>query len=262
MHPSITGKKLVIFDLDGTLTPSKQYMRPSVAEAVSSLIGVIKVAIISGEAFGQFEVQFLRSLPPANENLTNLYILTTSGARIYTWKREWHPSFGDALLSPADKKKIFAAFEYAFSATGYVKPATVYGEMIEDRDAQITFSAFGQKAPLELKQSWDPTREKREKLVNALREKLPEFDVKIGGTTSIDVTLRGVNKGYGIHKLEQHLGIPLHDMIFVGDALYYGGNDYPAKATGVDCIEVSGPEETEALIRSWLQELSGRAPSA
>ena len=61
-----------------------------------------------------------------------------------------------------------------------------------------------------------------------------------------------MNKAYGIHKLEQYLNIPLADMVFVGDALFYGGNDYPVKATGIDCIEVKGPEETERLIKTWF----------
>ena len=77
--------------------------------------------------------------------------------------------------------------------------------------------------------------------------------MRIGGTTSIDITRRGVNKAYGIHKLEQYLKIPIDRMVFVGDALFYGGNDYPAKTTGVDCISVTGPEETKKLIEGWLQ---------
>jgi hypothetical protein len=77
--------------------------------------------------------------------------------------------------------------------------------------------------------------------------------VRIGGTTSIDVTPRGVNKAYGIRKLEEYLKVSQDRIVFVGDALYQGGNDYPAKATGVDCIQVKGPEETKQLIQAWLR---------
>jgi hydroxymethylpyrimidine pyrophosphatase-like HAD family hydrolase len=62
-----------------------------------------------------------------------------------------------------------------------------------------------------------------------------------------------VNKAYGIMKLVQFLKITIPDVVFVGDALFYGGNDYPAKSTGADCVQVNGPEDTAKLIRSWLE---------
>jgi HAD superfamily hydrolase (TIGR01484 family) len=128
----------------------------------------------------------------------------------------------------------------------------LYGEIIEDRGSQITFSALGQNAPAEIKYAWDPTRSKREAIANAIRKKIPEFDVRVGGATSVDITRKGVNKAYGIMKMAQYLNLTIHDIVFVGDALFYGGNDYPAKTTGVDCVSVKGPEETANLIRSWL----------
>ncbi len=124
--------------------------------------------------------------------------------------------------------------------------------MIEDRVSQMTFSGLGQDAPLQLKLSWDPKHEKRQRIVGLMKEKLPSFDIRIGGTTSIDVTRRGVNKAYGVHKLEHFMKIPIYNMLFVGDSLFYGGNDYPVKATGIDCVDVTGPEETEKVIASWL----------
>jgi phosphomannomutase len=55
---------------------------------------------------------------------------------------------------------------------------------------------------------------------------LPDFAVRIGGSTSIDITRQGIDKGYGIIKLSQASEIPLGDMMFIGDALYPGGNDH------------------------------------
>jgi hypothetical protein len=136
--------------------------------------------------------------------------------------------------------------------TKYEKPTKTFGTLIEDRGSQITFSALGQSAPVELKYAWDPMRTKRERMAAILSEKLPEFEVRVGGATSVDITKRGINKGFGIRKLEQFLKIESEDIVFIGDALFYGGNDYPAKATGVDCISVKGPEETKELIKSWL----------
>ena len=72
----------------------------------------------------------------------------------------------------------------------------------------------------------------------------------MGGETSIDVTKPGIDKGYGIRKLRDILGITLEEMIFIGDALFPGGNDYPAKEAGVVSIEVRDPNETKRVIEA------------
>lgn len=245
------SKKLIIFDKDGTLTPSKSPMDQEMAGLLVRLLEQKKVAIISGSGFPLFENQVLKVLPYDSKNLSNLLILPVSGTRLYAWRGAWSEQYAEHM-SPVEKGKIMAALNSSLKEAGYVQPKNVYGDIIEDRGSQITFSALGQNAPLNEKEAWDPTREKRQKIVLLLQPKIPEFDIRIGGITSIDITKKGVNKGYGIRKLEEFLKVSPDDMLFIGDALYPGGNDYPAKATGVDCISVSGPEETKKLIASWL----------
>ncbi len=245
------SKKLIIFDLDGTLSPSKSPLEPDMAALLIRLLETKKVAVISGGGYPQFETQFLKALPISSERFSGLYLLPTSGTRLYVWRGSWCEQYAEHL-TPPEKEKILSALNAALQSTGWVKPAKSYGQLIEDRGSQITFSALGQGAPLAEKLAWDPSREKREKIAEIIRAKIPSFEVRIGGSTSIDITRRGINKGYGIRKLEEYLKIPLDEILFVGDALFHGGNDYPAKATGVDCIQVSGPEETKKLISSWL----------
>lgn len=245
------SKQLYIFDLDGTLAKSKAPMDADMAELIIKLLKSKKVAVISGGGYPQFQAQFLRTLPSGSENLSNLYLLPTSGTRLYIWQGNWIQKYAENLL-PKEKEKILYALGYALKVAGYEKPQTVYGDLIEDRGSQITFSALGQNAPVDAKYAWDPKRVKREKIAEVLASKLPEFDVRIGGSTSIDITRKGINKAYGIRKLEQYLNIESDFIVFVGDALFFGGNDYPARATGVDCIQVSGPEETKKLLESWV----------
>lgn len=245
------SKELIIFDLDGTLTPSKSPMDTEMGKLLAQLISKKKVAVISGGGLPQFQVQFLHSLPAESDNLTNLFILPTSGARLYAWKGSWVEQYAEHL-SPPEKDKIMTNLNVTLPAAGYQMPEKIYGQLIEDRGSQITFSALGQTAPLELKLAWDPSRAKLQKIAAALKERLPEFEVSIGGTTSIDITHRGINKSFAIRKLEEYLKMPLDHMLFVGDAIFPGGNDYPAKATGIDCIPVKGPEETKQLIREWV----------
>jgi hypothetical protein len=83
---------------------------------------------------------------------------------------------------------------------------------------------------------------------------LPEFDVKTGGSTSIDVTRPGINKAYGVRKISEHLGIPIGEMLYIGDALFPGGNDAVVKETGIPTQQTSGPDETAEMIRALLRD--------
>jgi len=130
----------------------------------------------------------------------------------------------------------------------------VCGELIEDRGTQITFSALGQEAPLEVKQGWDVTGEKREVIIKLLRPRLPNYDIKIGGKTSIDVTRKGIDKAFGVKKIQEILNIPLNKMLFIGDSLFQGGNDYSVKELCVDCVEVRNPEHTKKIISELIKE--------
>jgi HAD superfamily hydrolase (TIGR01484 family) len=251
MNNNISKYDLIIFDLDGTLTPSKSALGADMGEALTKLLEKKKVAVISGCNFEQFKDQFLKILPVDANIYKNLIILPTSGSGMYLWNDGWKLEYSDNL-SPNEKMKIRMALDLALKELPFLKPETTYGDQIEDRGSQITFSALGQKAPLAAKAAWDPDRSKREALAKSLLAKLPEFDVTIGGMTSDDVTHHGVNKAYGIRKIEGYLKLGMDKILFVGDALMPGGNDYPAKSTGVDCKQVSGPEETLKLINSWL----------
>ena len=85
-----------------------------------------------------------------------------------------------------------------------------------------------------------------------LEQLIPGFAVRLGGTTSVDVTKLGIDKGYGMRKLRDTLGIGLHEMLFIGDALFPGGNDYPAKEAGVESIQVRDPNESKRVIEAIL----------
>ena len=243
-------KTLAIFDLDGTLALSKAALDPEMATLLTALLGVVGVAIISGGAMPQFEKQVVAQLP-GSSGLERLSLLPTNGTRFYrhadnAWKLLYSEDF-----TPAQKQKIIAALSAAVAASGFAA-SKVWGETIEDRESQITYSALGQEAPLDAKKTWDPDFAKRQKIKAALATTLPEFSIALGGTTSVDVTLPGIDKAYGIRKLRDVLGIPIEQMLYVGDALFPGGNDYPARSTGATCIQVRDPEETKRVIETII----------
>jgi len=247
-------KKLIVFDLDGTLAESKSSLDAEMAALLSTLLGLVKVAVISGGNWAQFEKQLLANLPH-NEHLKNLSLLPTCGTKFYKYESDWEQLYAENFTSD-EKKKIISSLKQTMDASEF-KVKKVWGEIIEDRDSQITFSALGQQAPIEEKKKWDPDFTKRKKMKARLDDLIPEFSVRLGGITSIDVTKPGIDKAYGIRKLRDTLGIAIDEMIFIGDALFPGGNDYPAKAAGVVSIQVRDPNESKRVIETIVACLDG-----
>jgi HAD superfamily hydrolase (TIGR01484 family) len=252
-------KKLIVYDLDGTLAESKSSIDPEMSTRLHDLLGVAKVAIISGGDWPQFEKQVLAQLPH-DERLLNLSILPTCGTKFFQYDGDWKNLYAEDFTAD-EKEKIVSSLNKAIEQAGF-KAAKVWGEVIEDRGSQITFSALGQQAPLEEKNKWDADYAKRKKIKAILDPLIPGFSVRMGGATSIDVTKPGIDKAYGIRKLKDVLGISLKEMIFVGDALFPGGNDYPAEQTGVISIPVRGPHETKRVIETVIACLSDHGQEA
>jgi len=242
-------KKLIVFDLDGTLAPSKSSLDAEMSSLVRDLLEIIKVAVISGGAWLQFEKQVLSNLPQ-NTRLASLSILPTCGTQFFQYTGQWKKLYAEDFTAD-EKEKIVSSLNKAVLAAGFPVEKT-WGETIEDRGSQITYSALGQQAPLEEKVKWDADFAKRKKIKTILDTLIPEFSVRLGGATSIDVTKPGIDKAYGIRKLRDILGIPLKEMIYVGDALFPGGNDYPAEQAGVISIPVRGPDETKRVIEAII----------
>jgi phosphomannomutase len=238
-------KQLVAFDLDGTLAESKQPLQEPMGEALADLLGVAHVAVISGGDWPQFEKQVASRLP-ARADLTRLWLMPTTGTKLYRYDAKWYAVYAE-LFDDAQKKAIFEAFDASLKATGFV-PEKTWGERIEDRGSQITFSALGQQAPLDAKEHWDPDFAKRKVIQADLRTRLPGLSINMGGATSIDITREGVDKAYGLKKLRDASGIELDAMMFIGDAIFPGGNDYPAKELGLDTVKVRDPQETLSVI--------------
>jgi len=238
-------KKLVAFDLDGTLALSKQPLDDDMAERIADLLDVCLVDIISGGDWPQFEKQVVSRLPE-RAKLANLFIQPTTGTKLYRWSGEWKPVYAE-LFSDDERHHIETALDDAVKAEGLDEGQT-WGDRIEDRGSQITFSGLGQEAPLIAKNNWDADRSKREALQKRLRQALPHLSINIGGSTSIDITRKGVDKQYGLTKLLPIVGVGKAEVLFVGDAIFPGGNDYPAKEMGLDTIKVDEIEQTRLVI--------------
>ena len=234
-------KTMIAFDLDGTLAESKQPLGEEMAGLLADLLHVANVAVISGGDWPQFETQVVERLP-ARADLGRLFIMPTTGTKLYRYNGEWQAIYAE-VFDEAERDAILKAVEEAKREAGLDKEKT-WGEQIEDRGSQITFSGLGQQAPLDAKKAWDPDFAKRKALQATLRKALPELSVNVGGSTSIDITRKGIDKAYGMTKLSEYAGVPWSAILFMGDAIYPGGNDDPVRAAGIDTIKVRDVAET------------------
>jgi len=245
--------EVIAFDMDGTLTPSKSPLEKDVSELFSKLLREYKVSVISGATLGQFEKQFLANLSATPEQLKNLYLQPTNGSVFCSFEEAWKCTSA-YTFSDDEKKTIINAIDKMFVETEYQKPEKIYGELIEDRDTQITFSALGQEAPLELKKGWDPDYGKRRPMADVLSRLLPELSIHVGGSTSIDITRKGIDKAYGITELMKKLGVSKDKVLYVADDMDASGNNATVATLGVETRAVKGPEESKQVITSLLSE--------
>ena len=196
-------KKLIVFDLDGTLAASKAPVDPEMSGLLHELLAIVKVAVISGGGWPQFEKQLVSNLPH-DKLLANLSLLPTCGTEFYRYESaDWKKIYSEDFTTD-QREKILDSLKKAIGVADF-KIEKLWGEQIEDRGSQITFSALGQQAPLEEKEKWDSDFAKRKKIKAILDTFIPEFSVRIGGATSIDITKPGIDKAYGIGKLQDTL---------------------------------------------------------
>lgn len=241
-----------MFDLDGTLAESKQPITREMAERLTKLLALTRIAVISGGALPQFLSQIVAQLPE-NANLSNLYLIPTSGAALYELHLgEWKKIYEERLTED-ETWTIDSAMREAIIETGVINLSVPsYDERIEHRGSQVTLSALGQKAPVDLKVAWDPDHSKREALRAAIAKRLPRFQVKIGGKTSVDVTKMGIDKAYGVRKLCERLHLDESTALYVGDELGPNGNDEAVFKTNIQTRPVRDTEDTTDLIDSLL----------
>jgi hypothetical protein len=247
-------KKIVVADLDGTLTPSKAAIEQSMVKLITRLLNIKDLAVIGGGRYTQFQDQFVTKLPSKSSSFSRLYLFPTNATAFYRFVGgQWKQIYIENL-TPEERAKVLHAFDVALPEAGYRKPVPVFGDIVEDRGTQVTFSAFGKDAPIEVKKTWDPDAKKRQEIKKHLEKYIPEFQISIGGMTSVDVTRKGIDKAYGIMKIKEILGYEIDDMMYIGDALFEGGNDYPVRRTGVECVQVNDPHDTEKILEAVIAE--------
>ena len=254
LYSSRVIPKLVAFDLDDTLAPSKSRLPEEMARIVARLLDHTSVCVISGGQFGQFRTQVVEALDALGApRLDRLHLLPACGTQYYRCvDGQWQRIYIEALTDD-EKSRAAEAVETCARDLGLWEERT-WGPVLEDRESQITFSALGQQAPVDAKKAWDPSGDKKLTLREAVARKLPDLEVRAGGSTSVDITRIGRDKSFGITKLFEVTGLSKADVLFYGDRLDEHGNDYPVKALGIPCVAVADLQDTMAKLEGLLSQ--------
>ena len=239
------------FDLDGTLAESKSAITPRMAGLLVRLLDEVQVCVISGGAFPQFRTQVLEHLDAGPRQLAALNLMPTNGTRYYLYRDgDWREIYAEDL--PEDtKREVIDVLTQGAKSLGLWEQDT-WGDIIEDRGSQITFSALGQQAPVDAKAVWDPDGSKKEALRAYAAQRLPGLEVRSGGSTSVDVTAQGIDQAYGMRKLMDELHVGMDDILFIGDRLDPQGNDHPVEAMGIRSVPVKSWQDTADYMEKWL----------
>lgn len=247
-------KKVIAFDLDDTLAVTKSPISDRMSELLTELLQKYDVCVISGGKFEQFEKQVVNRLNAPAHLLNRMHLMPTCGTRYYRYDEldsKWRIQYAEDLTNE-QKEKIVKVIEKVAKELNMWE-ANPAGEIIEDRGSQITYSALGQQAAAEDKYRWAAEHEADKQVLRAkIAEQLPDLEVRLGGTTSVDITRIGIDKAYGMQKLIEALDISKEEILFLGDKLKEGGNDYPVKAMDIDSIEVEGWETTAYVLEGIL----------
>jgi len=248
-------KKIIIADVDDTTVESCQQPTPEMAEQINQMIkqGYI-FAFISGAKVA--DLQQMLSSRITEEH----HILGTTGTNYTKIKNGISEEIYNQSFTPEEKSEIMAAFEKVIEHFN-LQSLTTKEDQLQDRDSQITLSILGRHAPQDLKKNYDQDNRKRIEHIAYIKQFLDEnkYEIKYAGTTSIDITRKGLDKEWGIREFAKEKNIDLKSILFFGDKLQPGGNDYPASKI-VDCIAVKNHLDTLRELKK-LKEMHDRSVS-
>lgn len=238
--------KHFFFDVDKTLTPSRSLMLEAHRSFFERLCNAYDVIAVSGAKESQIRAQIPSMFDGQYFILAQNgnHAVDKSGATL--WKEE---------LDDAQTKAITAFIE-TIRAELAIKVKDEQ-DLVENRGSQISYSLIGHHEDLEKKYAFDPGAKLRLDILErhaADVEKLKEsgVEVKTGGTTTFDFFPWGKNKGYNVARLIEHCGWKKEECVYVGDALFPGGNDETVIGV-IPTRAIQDHNETFAYIGSILQ---------
>jgi len=233
-------------DMDGVISESRTKTKPKMIRLLKRLADKYTLAVISGGTLNLMKYQFLDKI---RNEVFEVFLLPTSGLKCYTSNSDVETIYSEEMPKEI-KEKIIRVISKMIKVYK-LQPITF--DVIEDRGAQITYSILGRIAPLKEKKKYDTDGKKRKYYIESfLKRRLEGINIVVGGTTSIDFTMKGKDKGYGVKTFLKHFNLKSKDCVFFGDKLSNGGNDYPIRKIIKKCVAVKNPEDAYTKLRGLL----------
>ena len=243
--------RIFIFDVDGTLTPSRLPMTKEFQKFFKEWIKKNKFYLVTGS-----------DLPKLQEQMC-FYDIEAEGIFTCCGNQFWKPDPSIVNTSAEliyDNKfemtnKLKSSLEVMLMSSQYPHR---YGNHIEDRGSMVNFSVVGRNCTQEQREKyyeWDKEKGERRKMSIFLKNKFKDLDAVIGGQISIDIYPKGNDKSQVLNVIEQERLTPPSEYIFIGDGIENGGNDYPL-AELMDNTEIcdwyhtKGWEHTQQILES------------
>ena len=243
--------RVFIFDVDGTLTPSRLPMTEEFQKFFKEWVKTNKFYLVTGSDLPKLQEQMCMYDIEAERIFTccgnqmwkpDPSIVNISAEQIYENKFEL-PKHLDLFLRIVLKQSPYPHR---------------YGNHIEDRGSMVNFSIVGRDCTQEQREEffeWDKKEGERERIANIIKTKAKGIDAVVGGQISIDIYPKGNDKSQVLNIIEQERLVPPNEYVFIGDGIENGGNDYPL-AELMDNTEIcdwyhtKGWEHTKEILES------------
>ena len=245
--------KIYIFDVDGTLTPSRLPMTKEFQKFFKKWIKKNKFYLVTGSDLPKLQEQMCYFDIEAEG------IFTCCGNQF--WKPDPHIVNTSAELIYNNKfeltTKLKNTLDIILMANSYPHR---FGNHIEDRGSMVNFSIVGRNCTQEQREEffkWDNERGERKKISTFIKQKFPDLDAVIGGQISIDIYPKGSDKSQVLDVIKQDRLVKLDEIIFIGDGIDNKGNDYPLaklmnKKDNCSTFQTDGWEHTKEILESLI----------
>lgn len=257
-------KPVVLFDMDGTLTPPREKINNAVINSLKKLSAFAKIGIISGSDLEYIEEQCAAMFGIGGVDITVVDLLPCNGTKFLKWKNNSYEVVHEANMLDKIGKKTYKQiltkiFEWQAEITMLYPDLPFTGTFVQYRGSLLNWCPIGRIATLDQRKEWkkwDKDWSIRATYVEELTKFLDTLDanitVALGGSTSFDIYPEGWNKTYGLCHYDGS------DIFFVGDKCDPGGNDwhiYEALKPAERSWKTSGPDETIDIIERIIKKL-------
>ena len=215
-HPDV----LVLFDVDGTLTPARLTISPEMKDCLRKLRKKVCIGFVGGSDLAK---QLEQLGPDAIEEFD--YAFSENGLTAYKLGKALPPN---SFIRWLGEEKYNKLAKFMLKYLSELDLPIRRGTFIEFRKGMVNVSPIGRNASTEERnayEKYDLEHHVREKFVDALKKEFPDFGLtySIGGQISFDVFPTGWDKTYCLRHVENDGFKEIH---FFGDKTFEGGNDW------------------------------------